>query len=137
MKKFLMIGVLALGILPLARQEASAWINHKFGVGLNWAWQSGGNSFGWGLFRGGQPPGPDHGPAYPGWGGHGYAPVFSPAPPVGPHAFDFTPEPPYAAPAPTPVNQAWQYNRPVYQSVGYPSYSAPVYYYPATYYYGR
>ena len=60
MKKVLAIGLLALGVLALAHQEASAWINHRFGVGVNWSFQSGGNSALWGGWRNGQPPGPEY-----------------------------------------------------------------------------
>lgn len=58
MKKVLALGLLALGLIALSQQEASAWKNSRFGIGLNWDYQSGGNSFFWGLWRNGQPPGP-------------------------------------------------------------------------------
>src|SRR5262249_55436505 len=68
MNKFPAAGALALTAVVAAAPEAPAWINFKFGAGVNWSWQSGGNNFLWGLFRNGQPPGPDgpHGPGYPG-----------------------------------------------------------------------
>ena len=56
MKKFLTLGALALTLAVLSTQQASAWTNFKFGVGLNFGYQAGGNNFGWGLFRNGQPP---------------------------------------------------------------------------------
>src|SRR5688572_5482034 len=59
MKKILMTGLLAISALALSQQEASAWINSRFGIGLNWDWLSGGNSFLWGAWRNGQPPGPE------------------------------------------------------------------------------
>src|ERR1700733_15402532 len=62
MKKILLVGALALLALFSAQQQASAWLNFKFGAGINWAWQSGGNNTLWGLFRNGQPPG--FGPQY-------------------------------------------------------------------------
>jgi len=62
MKKILLVGALALLALFSAEQQASAWLNFKFGAGINWAWQSGGNNTLWGLFRNGQPPG--FGPQY-------------------------------------------------------------------------
>jgi hypothetical protein len=70
MKKFLSMSALALTVAALSTQEAPAWINSKFGVGLNWGWQSAGNNLGWGFFRNGQPPAPDTcpgvgGPVYP------------------------------------------------------------------------
>jgi hypothetical protein len=62
MKKIILVGTLALFALASTQQQAPAWLNFKFGVGLNWAWQSGGNNFLWGLYRNGQPPG--FGPQY-------------------------------------------------------------------------
>jgi len=59
MKKILTAGLLALSAALITDQQASAWVNAKFGVGLNWNWQSGGNNFLWGAFRNGQPPCPD------------------------------------------------------------------------------
>src|SRR5437763_1735249 len=56
-KKFLMIGALALGLAAVSGQEASAWIKCNFSVGLNWSWESGNNSFLWGLWTSGQAPG--------------------------------------------------------------------------------
>jgi len=58
MKKLLPIGLLALSFTVFA-EDASAWINSRFGLGFNWGWQSGGNNLLWGLFRDGQPGGPD------------------------------------------------------------------------------
>lgn len=69
MKRFLILGVFTVAFATMSIQEASAWINSNFGLGLNWNWQSGGNSFCGGLFRDGQPCGPDmvpsHVPVYP------------------------------------------------------------------------
>jgi hypothetical protein len=89
MKRILATGLLAICAIALSQQEASAWVNARFGVGLNWGYQSGGNNFGWGAFRNGQPPGPDmfyggpftpYGPAYPSHApyqhSHGYAPTY-------------------------------------------------------------
>lgn len=59
MKKILPIGLLTLCFAVAAQERASAWINSRFGIGLNWGWQSGGNNLLWGLFRDGQPCGPD------------------------------------------------------------------------------
>lgn len=73
MKKILTAGFLALSAALITDQQASAWVNCKFGVGLNWHWQSGGNNFLWGAFRNGQPPCPD-----PGYAG-GYYPGGAPA----------------------------------------------------------
>jgi hypothetical protein len=58
MKKLLFLGLTALGLVLAAEQPAHAWVNCKFSVGLNWSYQSGGNTLFWGLFRNGQPPGP-------------------------------------------------------------------------------
>jgi hypothetical protein len=69
MKRFLILGALALATASLSLQEASAWINSRFGIGANWGWQSGNNDFLHGLFHSGSPCGPDityrHVPVYP------------------------------------------------------------------------
>src|ERR1700738_1435980 len=83
MKRIISLGLLALGILCAADQQASAWVNSKFGVGLNWSWQGGGNNLLWGAIRGGTPPCPENGPygapgfdgGFGGYGG-GYGPGF-------------------------------------------------------------
>lgn len=59
MKKILALGVLTLGLFAATERPAQAWVNSKFGIGLNWHLQSGGNNFLWGLFRNGQVPGPE------------------------------------------------------------------------------
>lgn len=58
MKKVLGTGLLAVCALACVQQEASAWINERFSIGLTWEKQSAHNSFGWGLWRNGQVPGP-------------------------------------------------------------------------------
>src|ERR1700692_2932040 len=57
MRKILLLGSCALLLALSLQQQASAWLNFKFGAGINWNWQSGGNNTLWGLFRNGQPPG--------------------------------------------------------------------------------
>jgi len=137
MKKFIIMGALALSTLMLSQQDASAWFNTKFGIGMNWAWQSGGNNYLWGAFRNGQPPGPEYGSAFPGNYNFNFqqGPGYGPGPYPG-HA-DMTPEP-SSAPANAQAYRYYQpsYYQPNYQTVTYPSYY-PSYYYPATYYYGR
>ena len=59
MKKFLVIGLLAISAMALSQQQASAWINSRFGVGMNWDFQAGGNSLLWGLVRSAQSENPD------------------------------------------------------------------------------
>jgi hypothetical protein len=131
MKKVLAIGILAVTALAFSQQQASAWVNTRFGVGLNWEYQSGGNNFLWGAYRNGQPPGPEtfgggHQQPFPQFGGQ-------PAP--APFAYDvpaFDPaysQSTFAQPAyaqPMPMQQ--QYGQP-FQFATYPR---PVYYY-----YGR
>lgn len=56
MKKFLMMGALAMALAVLSTQQAPAWINVKFNAGLNYGYQAGGNNLLWGAFRNGQPP---------------------------------------------------------------------------------
>jgi hypothetical protein len=140
MKQMWIAGLLALGAMSLTAQPASAWINSKFGVGLNWDWQSGGNNLLWGVWRGGQPPGHDHF-AYPayvphhhGHHHHGHATFAEPRAPLA------QPAPAHAATVPAPATTAaaqnsTYYYQPTYQSVTYPGYAMPTYYYPATYYY--
>ena len=58
MRKISLLGSFALLLLTLSLQErAHSWINFKFGAGINWNYQSGGNNTLWGFFRNGQPPG--------------------------------------------------------------------------------
>ncbi len=89
MKKFLTTGILALTLAALSTQDAPAWLNWKFGVGMNMGWQSGGNNTLWGLFRNGQPPAPDMccgggpGGVLPPSYGPGPAPAPVPPPPSG------------------------------------------------------
>ncbi len=130
MKKFTIVAMLALGTLALSQQPAPAWTNWKFGIGMNVAKQSGGNCLLWGVYRNGQPPGPDYGSVYPG------GPTFYPQ--------DFVPFPAHVQgpafemnPATQPAmanNQAYYYNQPNFQTVTFPNYY-PNYYYPAAYYY--
>lgn len=57
MKKLLVVGALALAVAVLSERQASAWCHCKFGVGLNFDYQAGGNNWLWGAFKNGQPPG--------------------------------------------------------------------------------
>jgi len=141
MKKFLLTSILGLLMTCACQQQASAWVNSKFGVGMNWSWQSGGNSLGWGLIKDGQPGGADFAhscvatPAYP----RPTCCVTQPAPvtpapqvycPTGAGA----PTADVAAPGAVPANTNTQ-------SLRYPSYRpmypvAPGYGYPTNYYRG-
>lgn len=124
MKKIVLAGVLAVCAMAATQQQASAWVNSRFSVGLNWGVQSGGNNFLWGAWKNGQPPGPE---AF----SQGYAPHFAPMPASAPVSQSYAPMP-QAYPAQT----VYQYASP-YQFANYPR---PVYYYPAPsyyYYYGR
>jgi hypothetical protein len=91
MKKFITMGILALAVAAISTQEAPAWLNWKFGLGMNLGWQSGGNNTLWGLFRNGQPPAPDTcggGFGYPGGLPGGGLPPGGPLPvPQAPHGF--------------------------------------------------
>src|SRR3954466_8586706 len=64
MKRFLLLGFLTVFALALTERPASAWVNSRFSIGLNWHLQSANNSVLWGLWRNGQIPGPDVAP-YP------------------------------------------------------------------------
>lgn len=132
MKKILAIGVLTICSIAFTQQQASAWINSRFGVGLNWDWQSGGNSILWGAWRNGQPGGPDPAPGGP-LKQH-YAPHFQPyCPPPAAPAYAPAPLGHSAAPATTPMAaypgnqfampyQFATYPRPVQYNYGNPYY---------------
>jgi hypothetical protein len=122
MQKILAIGILAIAAIACSQQQASAWVNARFGVGLNWGWQSGGNNFLWGAYCNGQPPGPE---------AYGFSPppallYFSGPPMHAPSAYDgMTFE--YSSAQPTmPMQQ------PYGQPFQFATYPRPVYYY-----YGR
>ncbi len=91
MKKILALGLLAIAISAVSHQQASAWVNSRFGIGMNIDWSSGGNSLLWGAWRNAQPGGGDP-PLHP-WS-HKYMyqqnPYFyAPQPvPVAPRSFD-------------------------------------------------
>ena len=118
MKKLLMTGILAITALAMSQQQAHAWVNARFGIGLNYQWQSGGNQFLWGAWTGGQPPGPEFGGGYFG-------------PEIMPHGHGYNgqatyPMANYSAPT-------MYYTQPTYQSVNFPGYySMPSYYYPVS-----
>jgi|SRR5581483_7334526 len=119
MKKFLLMGVLALSVAVLSQQQASAWINFRTGACINLGFQSGGNNWLWGAYRNGQPP----------------AGVGCPAP-YGHSEFGFDPNAPApSAPLPRPAGdtQTWNYSQSPFQPA---SYRAPVYYPMPSYYYG-
>jgi len=125
MKKFAIAGLLAILVAVASQHQASAWINSKFGMGMNWSYASGGNSFGCGLIRNGQPGGPEfyHSkvavPAYP----QPACCVTQPAP-VMPAPQVYCPPGAAAQPVAAPAN-ASQSLRPVYP-----------YRYPTSYYRG-
>jgi hypothetical protein len=155
MKKMLALGVLALTLTLASNQQASAWQNVKFGIGLNFQWSGGGNNWLWGLWRSGDVPSPYGGGYGGGYGGDFGVPgypssesFFFGAAPMGSPMMG---APVYASPAPTPATTppaaastpasyvpATTYAYPQvympYQNVNYGYYSMPFYYYPATYY---
>lgn len=151
MKKFLITASLALGLAFTSQQEAKAWVNTKFSVGLNFHHQSGGNSFFWGLFNNGQPPSPFQFDQPP----HGMPPG---GPGFGPQNFQYFGQQqmpntqPIPAPPPAPAAQQQQanvWNNNPYQPVSYHSgnYFAPStgayypgysgYFQPPAYWYSR
>lgn len=140
MKKIIITGLLTLVAMCASQNQASAWCNSRFGVGLNWNYASGGNSFLFGLIKNGQPGGADcirscvATPVYPAQG------PCSPVPPAGPLC------PPAAAPAvvaPPAAHGHHGHAGAATQSLRYPSYyrptypTAPTYQYPVNYYHGR
>lgn len=56
MKHFFSVAGLALCTMLSSTDPASAWVNVRFNAGVNWQWQSGGNSLGWGLWQSMPPP---------------------------------------------------------------------------------
>ncbi len=144
MKRILTLGLVALGLTLGTNQEASAWVNFKFGAGINWQWQSGNNNILWGAFRDGQVPGPEFFTGYggcPGGNCGGFMPdqfqYYGGLPAGAQHAQ--APQTPAAAPnsAPTPgpTTQAPMPGYNPYISVSHRqnAYPQPVYYQP--YYY--
>lgn len=140
MKKAYVSGLLALGLALTAQQEAGAWVNFKFGAGVNWQWQSGNNQVLWGAFRSGQLPGPE---AFGGYGHPGGFPHFGGAPAgTDAPAATSTPSTPAAA---APMQQTLWYGANPFSTVSYnpysygyaPSYYPSYYYYTPTYWYGR
>ena len=135
MQKVLTAGLLAIALIAASQQQASAWTNSKFGIGLNWERQSGGNNFFWGAWKNGQVPGPE---AYQNGGpfaAQGAAPYAAPY--YTPYAAMPTPQEAYAMPTAQPAYApaGANYGSP-YQLANYPQ---PTYYYYPTpsYYYGR
>ena len=122
MKKVFVAGLLAICLIGATQQQASAWVNARFGAAINWEWQTGGNSVCHGLWKNGQPPGPNYmssAPfgAYPQYG----APQFS---------YSQVETPTYASTyTPPSMNYASPYT--------FAAYPQPAYYYSAPYYYGR
>lgn len=143
MKKILTTGILALAVAALYAQTADAWINSKFGIGLNWNYQSGGNNLLWGAFRNGQPPAPDCGTCPGGPGGiypgaapfHGY--LQQPGAEQGGFtgSLDAAPSPANAVPGRTQSYSNRTYNGQTvnyqypYQGYTYPNYYNYNYYY--------
>lgn len=128
MKKIVLAGLIAIAAVASSQQQASAWVNSRFSVGLNWGWQSGGNNALWGAWRNGQPPGPEAfgGGFSPMHGIPSYGMTPMPQAPAQGTAYDYPmTQPQYTVPYATP-----------YQFANYPR---PIYYYPAPsyYYYGR
>ncbi len=128
MKKVLVAGMLAVCLVAVSQQQASAWCNHRFSIGFNWERQSGNNDFFWGFFHNGQVPGPE---MYHGGWSHSPSVVIAPQfYMLGAHGSLDMPnyEPAYAQPG---VNYAQPYQ--------FATYPRPAYYYPAPpyYYYGR
>ena len=130
MKTIVIAGLCAIGLIALSQQQASAWKNSRFGIGLNWSAQSGGNNFGWGLWHNGQVPGPEAFGAAPHGDGHDATPYYgSNSVPQG-----YAPQHAYYPSTPTPSYAGQYASR--YQFANYPR---PIYYSPAPsyYYYGQ
>ena len=153
MKKFILSGMLALGLTAASGQEAKAWVNFKFGVGMNMSLQSTEITSSQGAFPQRPTPRPRslrHPGGHPGYGGGHPGFVPGPGPGHG-HGQDFPfygsatqprrqqplpcPPPLLLPPSPPRKQTYWQGGSNPYHTVGYsPSYSyTPNYYYPSTY----
>ncbi len=97
MKKLLSMGLLTVCALAVAEQQAQAWVNSKFSIGLNWQTQAANNNFLWGVFKNGQVPGPE---AFgvPGHGSGNFGPGGGYMPPAAQQMF------PYYGSAPAQYN---------------------------------
>jgi hypothetical protein len=146
MKKLLSFGLLAVCAVAISEQQAHAWVNSRFSVGLNWHLQSANNSTLWGLWRNGQIPGPDGFGPGPGPGPGVPPPGYYP-PPVGPQPFPWlgaqgSGMPPVAyqnGAAPQTMPMAYQPMYPQAQPEANPYQSinqVQQYYAPSTSYYG-
>jgi len=144
MKKVLVLGLLALAASAFSQEQASAWVNSRFGIGLTWDYQAGGNSALFGAFRSNQPGGAD--PLPHNWYKYGgMAPncptptpmlVPAPAPKVivpAPGAPVLVPDHHGAMPMAVPMNPTYGYAPSGYVSpYHFATHQRPVYYY---YYY--
>ena len=57
MRRFLIACVVALAVMAVQEQKASAWCNFNFSAGVNLSWQAGDNCYLWGLCKSGPYPG--------------------------------------------------------------------------------
>ena len=131
MKKLLSIGLLTVCALAISEHQASAWVNAKFSIGLNWHLQSANNNLFWGVFKNGQVPGPEaFGASAPYPGGIGPAPYM---PPAGAFPFCGNGQPGYQT-APPPQQQAYYPMPKMYNPYQTVSYQPSNYYYPNYYY---
>ena len=112
MKRMAILSLLALSVILASEQQASAWCRFKFGIGLNISYEGSGNTFLWGLCKGGPnpnmypdgaPPVDGYAPPYPAYSPGMVPDGYAPPPPPG-----HTPPPPTAA-APA-VAQPVSYN---------------------------
>lgn len=133
MRKILAMGAFALTLTLAQTQEVSAWINHRFSIGLNWEWQSGNNNLLWGAFRNGNPGEPLPPGGFGHCFGHGCNTGFGFD---NPFHYGASLEPPAYTPPPPSPTQAYYPPAYPYHNVGYGYYTMPVYYYP-TGYFGR
>jgi hypothetical protein len=148
MKKILAMGIAALSLALICEQQASAWCNWKFGAGINFNYQSGGNNVLWGAFRNGQPPAPDCcPPGCPPGVAPGCAPGFRGGypgfPPYGPGEFQYfgAQQRPQGGdvgqlPPTTPSTSGYGAYRPISYAPNAYSYY-PNYAYTPSYWYGR
>jgi hypothetical protein len=136
MKRVFVAGVVALALLAVTRQQASAWCKFNFGVGMNISYEAGGNTKSFLFYQRTSSPFPDGGP----WAHGGYAvPAYAygyaypaPAAPAAAPAAPAAPAP-QVLPAPVPVSSGVQQTG--YYGYGYGygydygyGYATPAYY---------
>jgi hypothetical protein len=148
MRRFLLMGLAAIGLSLASEQTAQAWVNSQFSIGLNWKWQSSNNCWFFGLFCNGPGPCSPYGCNYCPYPYGCPCPIIPPAPPGVASVPDLAP---YYYPsyfqhhaqssdhgAPYAIGQPSYPSAPAQPATGnYPAYYGPGNYYQPVSYYGN